>query len=127
MENTQRIADKAKSLMINEMVIESNGVGTAAVIDLKRAGLGATTSGIKLIPLPATEQKEIRIQSNYEFIRTNFVFDRNYKDDPEYASFMRDLTSYVAGEDNKHRKDAIDVLSTAADIIKYKFARLIYR
>lgn len=127
MENTDKIAERVKRLMIGELVIESNGVGLAAINEMKRAGFGTTTSGIKLVPLAATEQKEVRIQANYEFIRDNFVFDINYADDPEYRSFINDLTSYVAGEDNKHKKDAIDVLSTASDIIKYKFARLIYR
>lgn len=127
MENTDKIAERVKRLMIGEIVIESNGVGLAAINEMKRAGFGTTTSGIKLVPLAATEQKEVRIQANYEFIQDNFVFDINYADDPEYRSFINDLTSYVAGEDNKHKKDAIDVLSTASDIIKYKFARLIYR
>jgi hypothetical protein len=127
MENTDKIAERVKRLMIGELVIESNGVGLSAINEMKHAGFGTTTSGIKLVPLAATEQKEVRIQANYEFIRDNFVFDINYADDPEYRSFINDLTSYVAGEENKHKKDAIDVLSTASDIIKYKFARLIYR
>lgn len=126
MQNTPAIISNASTYSIDELFIESNGVGTAAVVDLKhslRQG-GAT----KLTAFPSTEQKEVRILSNFEFIRDYFVFDVNYKDDPEYRSFIADLTGYVAGDatKNKHKKDAIDVLSTAAQIIKYKFSKIIY-
>lgn len=126
MQNTPRIMQNVSELLIDEVFIESNGVGTAAVVDLKhslRQG-GAT----KLTAFPSTEQKEVRILSNFEFIRDYFVFDSNYKEDPEYRSFMADLTGYIAGDDkqNKHKKDAIDVLSTAAQIVKIKFSKNIY-
>ena len=126
MQNTPRIVQNCSDLMIDEVFIESNGVGTAAVVDLKhtlRQG-----GGTKLTPFPSTEQKEVRILSNFEFIRDYFVFDINYKDDPEYRAFIADLTGYVAGDDrqNKHKKDAIDVLSTAAQIVKIKFSKNIY-
>lgn len=126
MQNTPRITQNCSALMIDEVFIESNGVGTAAVVDLKhtlRQG-----GGTKLTPFPSTEQKEVRILSNFEFIRDYFVFDINYKDDPEYRAFISDLTGYIAGDDrqNKHKKDAIDVLSTAAQIVKIKFSKIIY-
>lgn len=126
MGNTPRIVDYAKSQAIDEVFMESNGVGLAAIVDLRNKM--KLQSATKLTPFPSTEQKEVRILSNFEFIRDHFVFDVNYKDDPEYRSFIADLTGYVAGKttENKHKKDAIDVLATAATIVKYKFSKFIY-
>ena len=46
-----------------------------------------------------------------------FIFDEDYKNDGEYALFRHDLTNYTKEDQdnqNKHRKDAIDVLCSAA-------------
>jgi hypothetical protein len=128
MENTPKVVELARKFKIDEVIVETNGVGRAAYNALYSAGFGREGSHVKkLRDLNSNEVKEVRIQANYEFIRDSFVFDRNFKSDPEYASFMKDLTSYVAGEENKHKKDSIDCLSTVADTVKYNFARLIYR
>lgn len=120
--NSERIKEKLSSLLIEEVYIESNGLGLAAVLQLKRI----ITSNTSLRPFPSTEDKEVRILSNYEFIRDYFVFDENYKQYPEYNTFINDLTGYMKDGDNKHKKDAIDVLSTAAKIIKVKFGKYLY-
>jgi len=54
------------------------------------------------------------------------VFDINYKSNPEYNSFINDLTSFSKDGDNKHKKDAIDVLCSAANLIKSKYRKVIY-
>ena len=120
--NSERIKDRCSKLLIEEIYIESNGLGLAAVLQLKRI----LTSNIALRPFPSTEDKEVRILSNYEFIRDYFVFDSNYKNNPEYTTFINDLTGYMKDGDNTHKKDAIDVLSTAAKLIKVKFAKFLY-
>ena len=120
--NSERIKEKCGKLMIEEVYIESNGVGLAAVLQLKRI----LTSNTSLRAFPSTEEKEVRILSNYEFIRDYFVFDENYKSKEEYNTFMNDLTGYMKDGDNNHKKDAIDVLSTAAKLIKVKFAKYLY-
>lgn len=120
--NSERIKEKASNLLIEEIYIESNGLGLAAVLQLKRI----LTSNTSLRAFPSTEEKEVRILSNYEFIRDYFVFDENYKQNIEYNTFMNDLTGYMKDGDNTHKKDAIDVLSTAAKLIKVKFAKYLY-
>ena len=120
--NTERIKNKASNLQTEEIYIESNGVGLAAVLLLKKL----LPPSVSLRAFPSSEEKEIRILSNYEFIRDNFVFDEKYKSNPEYSQFMSDLTGYIKDGDNKHKKDAIDVLSTAAKIVKVKFGKYLY-
>lgn len=120
--NSEQVINKLSELQIDECIIETNGVGVAAYNDIYRGKKGIT----KITPVHTTEQKEGKILSNYEFILKYFVFDSNYKSDIQYSMFIRDLTSYKAEGDNKHIKDAIDVLSMAAQVIKLRFAKLIY-
>lgn len=120
--NSPQVINKLSELQIDECIIETNGVGVAAYNDIYRGKRGIT----KITPIHTTDQKEGKILSNYEFILKYFVFDSNYKSDIQYSMFIRDLTSYRAEGDNKHIKDAIDVLSMAAQIIKVRFAKLIY-
>jgi hypothetical protein len=122
MENTPGIIERMRTYSIDHLFLESNGVGLAAVLQMKEKMKGAT----KLTTLTASENKEVRILGSYEFIQKYFIFDSNYKDKPQYNQFMKDLTSYIAGGDNKHRKDAIDVLCTAAELLKIKFSKFIY-
>ena len=74
----------------------------------------------------ATINKEVRIFSHYEFVQKYFVFDINYEQNAEYKSFINDLTSYSKEGDNKHKKDAIDVLCSAASILKIKYKRVLF-
>lgn len=121
--NSQRVKEKAAKYLTEEIYIESNGIGLAAVLMLKKI----LTNSTSLRAFPATEPKEVRILANYEFIRDHFVFDINYKSNPEYNTFINDLTGYMREGDNKHKMDAIDVLSTAAKLIKVKFAKYLYQ
>lgn len=122
MANTGLILNKLNKYAIDECIVEANGVGLAAVIQLKQGIKGSTV----LKPFTSTENKEVRILSNYEFIQKHFVFDSNYKDNPQYYQFVKDLTSYYINGDNKHKKDAIDVLASAAKVLKIKFKSVIY-
>jgi predicted phage terminase large subunit-like protein len=96
---------------------EINGVGLAAALLQESNKPDETT----IKPFSSNENKEVRVLSYYEFIQAYFIFDENYKDDPEYKAYIDDLTSYVKAGDNKHRKDAIDNTSTAAKILKLKY------
>jgi hypothetical protein len=122
MANTGLIINKLNEYCIDECIVEANGVGLASVIQLKEKIIGST----KLIPFNSTEQKEARILSNYEWIQKYFVFDSNYKSNPQYYQFMKDLTGYYMKGDNKHRMDAIDVLCSAAKVLKVKFGSIVY-
>ena len=80
----------------------------------------------KLTAFNATQNKDVRIFSHYEFVQKHFIFDEKYKDNSEYFSFINDLTSYSKDGDNKHKKDAIDVMCSAANIIKIKYRSVLY-
>ena len=120
MANSPRVADRCRSYAIEDLFVESNGVGLASVVDLHNK-IAAFTN---LRPFASTEEKEVRILSNFEFIKSHFVFSSKIED--EYKTFLGDLTSYVRGASNNHRRDAIDVLSRAAEIVKLKFFEQIY-
>jgi len=120
--NTGLIINKLHQYMIDECIVEANGVGLAAVLTLKEKIQGLT----KLLPFTSTEPKEVRILSNYEFVQKHFVFDSNYKSNPQYYQFIKDLTSYYIKGNNNHKMDAIDVLCSAAKVLKVKFGSVIY-
>lgn len=120
--NTDRICETAKDHLIEHIYIESNGVGLAAVLLLKKK----ISQNVALKPFNSSEQKETRILSNYEFIKRHFIFDSNYENNKEYLVFLNDLTSYMKEGTNDHKKDAIDVLCSAAKIIKLKYAKYLY-
>jgi len=121
--NTERIIQKMSDNRTENIYIESNGVGLAAVLLLKKQ----ITSGAQIRAFPSSTNKEVRILSNYEFIQKYFIFDSvKYNSDQEYRLFIDDLTSYSKEGDNKNKKDAIDVLSSAANILKIKFNKHLY-
>lgn len=120
--NTPQIKQNLEQLCIDECIVEKNGLGIGAIIDLANA----IKSTCKVIPVNENANKEGRILSNYEFVRDYFVFDSNYMNDPQYESFIRNLTSYNVSGDNTHRKDAIDSCCSTAILIKTKFSKILY-
>lgn len=73
------------------------------------------------------QQKHSRIANRASFIRNNFVFRSDWENYPEYAKFMRNLTSYLkiqeAGNGNKH-DDAPDLCEMIADYYETNFPYL---
>lgn len=120
--NTDRVLDKIKDHYTEKLLIESNGVGLAAIINLKKSITGHT----QISSFASTEEKGVRILSNYEFVKKYFVFDINYANDPDYNLFIKDTTTYLKEGENKHKKDAIDVLCSAAKALKYKYRAFLY-
>jgi hypothetical protein len=121
--NTERIIDKMRENETEQVFIESNGVGLAAVLLIKKM----LRVHQKLSAFPAIVNKEVRILSHFEFVQKYFIFDENkYKTNDEYRLFITDLCSYSKEGDNKNKKDAIDVLCSAAAILKIKYAKIIY-
>ena len=120
--NVERIPLKIKEHMIDSLFLEDNGVGLAAALLIKNK----LPINVKFAPFHSTIKKETRILSHYEFVKNFFVFDINYKQNKEYLSFMNDLTNYMKDGDNKHRVDAIDVICSAANIVKLKYRKIIY-
>lgn len=72
-------------------------------------------------------KKHTRITHRSSFIRNHFVFRSDWEDFPQYAKFMRNLTSYLkiqeAGKGNKH-DDAPDLCEMAADYYEKTFPHL---
>ena len=121
--NTSRIIDRAKDNQTEQIFIESNGVGLAAVLLLKKI----INESVKITPFPSTVNKEVRILSHYEFVQSSFIFSKKqYETNQEYKVFIQDLTSYTKIGDNKNKKDAIDVLCGAASLMKVKYGKIIY-
>jgi len=120
--NTPNVVSKLTNYGIDDCIVESNGVGMGAVVDLHRSITGNT----KLIPLSEHKNKEGRILASYEFVRDNFVFDSNYKNNVDYSTFIKCLTSYQTEGDNKHIKDPIDACCGAAAFLKAKFKSVLY-
>ena len=117
-----RMIDKTREHFIEEVFLEVNGIGAAAFMLLKR-DLSNTT---KVKPFTVTIPKEARILSNSEFIRNHFVFDERYKEDQEYSRFINHVTGYDRESSNTHKKDAIDSLASAANILKIKYKNLLF-
>lgn len=71
--------------------------------------------------------KHARIMARASFIRNNFVFRSDWEEYPEYAKFMRNLTSYLkiqeAGRGNKH-DDAPDLCEMIAGHYENNFPDL---
>lgn len=120
--NAERITLKAIENKIESFFIENNGVGLAASILIKNK----LPVNVGFAPFHSSIKKETRIISHYEFVKKFFVFDINYKSNPEYHNFINDLTNYQKDGDNKHRLDAIDVCCSAANFVKLKYHKVIY-
>lgn len=121
--NTPRIIDRVMDNNTEQLFIESNGVGLAAVLLIKPQ----LNKAQKLSAFPSTVNKEVRIYSHFEFVQKHFIFDKNqYDNDTEYRSFVNDLTGYTKDGDNKHKKDAIDCCCLAASILKVKYQKFLY-
>jgi hypothetical protein len=71
--------------------------------------------------------KLARISNRASFIKNNFVFRSDYEELPQYAKFMRNLTSYLKiqepGKQNKH-DDAPDVCEMGAAYYQINFPEL---
>lgn len=77
--------------------------------------------------LKPRQKKHSRILNRGAFIRNNFYFRSDWKDYPQYAKFMRNLTSYQKiqepGSGNKH-DDAPDVCEMAAQYFERNHSHL---
>lgn len=120
--NVERIPQKIIDNSMEALFLEDNGVGLAAALLVKKK----LPKNVQFVPFPSTINKDVRILSHFEFVKKFFVFDKNYKSNPEYKLFMHDATNYLKDGDNKHRKDAIDILCSAANVIKLKYHKIIY-
>lgn len=118
----ERIAMKSRENHIEEIFLEVNGVGTAAYLLLKKDLSNHAT----VKPFTVSIPKEVRILSNYEFIKKYFIFDMDYKTNPEYSTFIKHITGYEKEGENKHKKDSIDSLASAANILKIKYKNFLY-
>lgn len=119
-----RVVEKNREQLIEETFLEVNGVGVAPYLILKKDILNHSL----VKPFNSTIAKEVRILSHYEFVAKYFIFDENYKNNDEYKLFLNHVTGYQKDDEkaNKNKKDAIDVLCSAANILKIKYKQLLY-
>ena len=120
--NNERILLKLKEHLIEQIFIESNGIGLASVYGLKNK----LNEHQKLTGFPSKISKDVRILSNYEFVQKYFIFDSDYDAKQEYIQAISDVCGYVKDGENKHKKDGLDVLCLAASILKIKFRSVFY-
>lgn len=74
-----------------------------------------------------TQNKETRILVQAPFIKNHFYFREDYKNIPEYRTFVNILTSYLrdqGGNNKATNDDAPDVLAAAANYYKRNFSHL---
>jgi phage terminase large subunit len=121
---SEPILDKLRHNACEECYLEVNGLGLAAFLLLK----SKIENHISIKGFQTTENKEVKILSNYEFIQKNFTFRSDYKEFPEYNKFIDHLTGYMKDEplQNKHKMDAIDCLSMGAKVAKAKYKSVLY-
>ena len=118
--------DKKLKFLILDMkktLYEANGVGLAAVISINNLISNFCEVKAYNVSIP----KETRILSHYEFVKKYFIFDANYESDSDYKQLISDATTYIKEGENKHKKDAIDVLCAAANVIKKMYSEIIYQ
>lgn len=122
----ERAIEKSRLNYIEDVYLEKNGVGTAAYYLLKRDLANHAT----IKPFNSRVSKEVRILSHYEFVKKYFIFDAAYKSNPEYALFIKHLTGYQRDDAkenrNEHKLDAIDVVCSAASVLKIKYKSILY-
>lgn len=120
--NSIRIADKIKQYKTERIFIEKNGVGVALVYQLKQL----VDTDCVIHPYNEKMNKDAKIIAFYEFVRSHFIFDENYKNNDDYKLYINDLTSYEKEGQNKHKKDAIDVACAGARAIKTNYSELLF-
>lgn len=120
---SSRVLDRVKEYGVDEIFVETNGVGLALAIELKRQLPEAT----KLTNTHAKDPKEVRILRGYEAVKQYFIFKEGYEDNREYKTYLSDLTGFKREGQNLHKKDAIDVTTYAANTLKIRYRALLYK
>jgi len=122
--NTPKVLEFCASENTEKLFVEKNGNGLASYVLLRNNK--PTDLHTEILSFVSTIDKTVRILSNYEFIKRYFVFDEDYENDKEYSDFIKDLTGFLKEGDNTHKKDAIDICSSAARLLKVKYKNLLY-
>lgn len=127
-------ADHNEAAMV-DMVVENrpNSVGVESVFGwietAKRVRQAVDEKGYdgEFRLLRPRKNKHSRILNRASFIRNYFVFRKDWQDYPEYAKFIRNLTSYLKiqepGMKNKH-DDAPDLCEMIASYYEKNFPHL---
>lgn len=102
-------------------------MGWKEVVDRVRAALDKKNYTGEVRLLKPRTAKHPRIVTRAAFIRNNFVFRKDWAELPQYAKFMRNLTSYLKiqemGAKNKH-DDAPDNCEMIASYYERNFPHL---
>ena len=120
--NTERIMDRIRRYKTERIHIEGNGVGKALLYELRREN----DTECVIEGYHEKMNKDGKIFAYYEFVRDHYIFREDWRSIEDYKLYINDLVAYEKEGQNQHRKDAIDVASAAAKIIKLKHRNLIY-
>lgn len=118
---SQLIYNKAVESNIDEIIVEKNGVGVATVFALNNLN----DNNYRLVPFHSKVKKEVRIISNYEFVKKHFTFRSDYAKDKMYNKFIEHLTQFTIDDPEPHTVDAIDACTTFSRILKEIYKKLI--
>ncbi len=122
--NSERLIDNCTKNNSEVYFVENNGVGTALTLELNRKKKDNELN-FKLKPYHQKLKKLEKIESYYEFAKRLFIFREDYKDNEHYNLLMKDLTIFERDKPKAHRMDAIDLICSAARIIKINHKKLI--
>lgn len=118
---SQLIHNKAVESDIDEIIVEKNGVGVATVFALNNLN----DNNYRLVPFHSKVKKEVRIISNYEFVKKHFTFRSDYYNDKMYNKFIEHLTQFTIEDPEPHTVDAIDACTSFSRILKEIYKKLI--
>ena len=114
--NSQRIIEALAADRFTYAEIESNAAWRILVSNVRKGlqALGVDSSIVRGVV--SQSHKHERILANSGYIRNRFVFRADWADLPEYAKFMRNLTTYMTEQTTKRNAhdDAPDVCAAAA-------------
>lgn len=122
--NSTRLIDNSKYNNTEVYFIENNGVGAALKIVLNREKKEQELS-MKIHPYHQKLKKLEKIESYYEFAKRLFIFREDWRDKEHYNLLMKDLTTFERDKPKAHKMDAIDLICSAARIIKINHKKLI--
>lgn len=109
----------ALKYQINAAEFEGNG-GWAVMGKNIRSKLSVDLPDCEFRIIKNTTNKGVRILARAAFVRRNFYFNKNYKENEQYNLFIKNLTGYLK-EGNNTNDDAPDVTAGAAKYFETNF------
>jgi predicted phage terminase large subunit-like protein len=120
--NIPATTDMAISSKANYVQVEGNSGWVLAGKDIRNE-INDKLPECEVRIIKAITNKETRILTFSSWVRNYVRFRSDYKDDRQYAAFMKNLTGYLREGKNAH-DDAPDVMAQLAEYFKKNFSHL---